>query len=394
MPGGKRLLIVNPGWEQCDLIERAHDAGYALYGIIYGEEARSSNGFEDWQPIQGRDFTAALDWACRWHIDYVVSTQCDYGLQLQAYIADNLSIPSPGWRQAQLSANKWLQRQAFNATCGVKQPTFYLCYGITDAREAAALLDFQVVVKPIDNRGSLGVSCIECPNELESAVWRAIANSPSGLFLVEQRIRGVLLLVDGVGPRGLVVGQKTMNVTYKYMNEDILFASPSASDLYAHVAHAHKIVCQMLGYNTGLTSGEYMVDEQGEVWLIEATNRAGGVWIGSKVTAAIKGFDGSAQLLEDFAGGAEQHAQAIGPWAFLRYICLRSGQLQSLSGDEQWADHPQYLAHYLWQPAPAEVLPITDALKRSGILLTWGEHPQQAKDAATELISRLETDYA
>ena len=393
MSRSKRLLIVNPGWEQNDLIKRAHEAGYALYGLVYVKESSFTNGFEDWQSIQGRDFAAALDWACRWNIDYVVSTQCDYGLQLQAYIAENLGLPSPGWRQAQLSANKWVQRQAFDATCGVKQPVFYLCYGIADAHKAAASLDFHVIVKPIDNRGSIGVSCVERSDELEDAVWHAIANSLSGLFLVEQRIQGTLLLVDGVGPRGLVVGQKTMNISYPYMNEDILFGGPSANDLYAQVADAHKVVCEMLGYKIGLTSGEYIVDEQGQVWLIEVTNRAGGVWIGSKVTAAIQGFDGSARLLEDFAGGATKHTEAIGPWVFLKYICLRPGLLQSLTGDEQWAHHPQYLAHYLWQLVPAEVLPITDAIKRSGILLTWGEYPRQAKDASNELIGRLETHY-
>lgn len=372
----------------------AQDSGYVLYGLgIYGESAPPGDVFHAWHAIRGRDYSEALAWARRCDIDYVVSTQCDYSLQLQAYIAENLRIPGPGWQQAQLSANKWLQRRACADLNDVKQPTYTLCYGLADAQDAAAELGFQVVIKPVDNRGSIGVTVIDRPEELEGAVWLAIANSLSGSFIVEQRIKGTLFLVDGTGAESLIVGEKTMNTAYTYLNEDILFARPTATGLYRRLASAHETTCELLGYRKGLTSGEYMVDEHDDIWLIEVTNRAGGVWIGSEITAALTGKDSSAQLLQDYAAGAKAQRRSVCDWVYLRYVSLPPGRLQCLTGDERWPEHPQYLAHYLWQPVPAVISPVTDALKRSGVLLTKGQEPQQAKQTATELLNSLEFTY-
>ena len=83
----------------------------------------------------------------------------------------------------------------------IKQPRFFSCYTIEQLNAASKKIGFPLIIKPVDNRGNLGVSKVEKETDIKSAFFDAIINSHSREILVEEFIEGRHITVDGCRQR-------------------------------------------------------------------------------------------------------------------------------------------------------------------------------------------------
>jgi biotin carboxylase len=280
-----KVLVINLGWEQRPLIDALAARGYAMYGIH--TDASTVPGIE-WREVliaDMRDLEAMIAFADRIAPDAVISDECDYAYFAQALLAERYSLPGPGLAAAQRATNKYLQRQAAEAG-GIPVPKYQLCLSADEALQFAMQIGWPVILKPVDNRGSIGVSRADTAEQLKVAYTQALVNSHSRLVLVEQYIVGHHLTIDGYCAEGqspitLAVGSnRKFDGELGIVNQSIIYPaeispqqSAAASDLAVRTAAA-------MGYRFGYFHGEFIIEnETGRLFLTEMANRGGGVHI-------------------------------------------------------------------------------------------------------------------
>ena len=131
-----------------------------------------------------------------WHIDAVVSDQCDYSRYATVFASHLIDNKIENLKVVQLTTNKKWMRNCC-AKYGVLQPEYKACWNLTDVYDFLKVISFPAIIKPVDNRGSFGVSRMNNIDEVEDAFYLAIANSHSRQVIVEKWIEGTHLTVDG-----------------------------------------------------------------------------------------------------------------------------------------------------------------------------------------------------
>ena len=387
---GKNLLIINPSWEQDDLVSKSFQKKYNIFAIFFDKDSDYEKYFIKNIVLGFRDYGRALNFAVLNKIDFIISSQCDYSLLMQAYLSEKMNLPSVGLREAQISCNKYLQRTICKNLSYINQPKFELCFDFYSAKKTVSSFSKETVFKPIDNRGSIGVSINIGPKFVRHNSMLAYENSLSGMFLVEERKKGTFYIVEGLGCKSLIVGEKKMDHKLKYLNTDILFVNRWYSKKTKMVSDFHERICKDLKFKFGQTSGEYIFDKYGKIWLVEITNRGGGVWIGSKIIQALTSLNTSEILLTQFDQPLQLDKQQENyKFAYLKYIIPPKKKINEISGFENWARESGYLCHKIWQKLPAKIKTVKNAIERSGVLIIVGNKKAQVINKSKDMINSL-----
>jgi biotin carboxylase len=386
------LLFLNPGWEQTKIIGAAIDSGTQVFAICDGISPENPLLFKEIKSISFNHIKAILSQAIEWKISAVLSDQCDYSLFVQSYLCESLNLLGPRIHQSQICSNKFLFREALKEA-GIQQPANILCCSLQTAKEATLKIGYPAIVKPIDNRGSTGVSIVNKNFELAESVYLALSNSPAKLFLVEEFIIGEVFLVEGytknLEHQTLSIGKKQMDETYAYMNADILFTN--TKKYYQEISDKHQEIARTLSIDFGATSAEYIVNKEG-IWPIEFANRGGGVCISSIVNPVISGLDTCQQLVADSQGKSEQRRfERTKKYAYLKYINLKPGRIKNLHVCD--IQNQGVIFTKIWSKPGDIISSITDAYGRSGVVITCSDDADEAIELAQEFINRIEVTY-
>lgn len=336
------ILAINAGWEQRPLIDAARERAGRLVCVHFDDNVAADLPADRLEALDLRDVGAILKLAREENIAAVVTDECDYSAFSAAFVAEAMGLPGAGVGPAGRAANKAVQRETV-AKSGLRQPAYRVCADVDQAREAAHAIGYPVVVKPVDSRGGLGVRFVHGDDDLADAVLNAIGNSISWQVLVEDFIDGQQFVVDGyvfpkAGYQALAVSSKRMVEGTPVSSDIICPAEADPATVEAVRAYDAEVVAA-LGLRHGMTHGEYMVDGDGRVHLVEIANRGGGVWISAKYVPAISGIDTTRQLVEDALGtGRDLFVEAGGAKARAGrvhfFIPPSDGALVGVSGED------------------------------------------------------------
>ena len=123
-------------------------------------------------------------------------------------------------------------------------------------------------------------------NVLE-AFYHAINNSPSRTLIYEEFINGTLITVDGFcfknGHQSLAVACRKFEEGIKPITKEIIYPSKFNKSINKSLLDNHNTVVKSLNYKFGHTHGEYILTENNEIYLVECTNRGGGVYTSSVI---------------------------------------------------------------------------------------------------------------
>jgi biotin carboxylase len=394
------IMVITLGWEQRRLLELLAKQNVPLVGINESDDCPQDIPFERVIKTSPRDLETILNVAMEIKPRGVIFDQCDYSHFAAAVVCEKLSLPGPRLAQAQLANNKWLSRQQAKDS-GVKVPQFKLCSDINEARIAANEIGFPVIIKPVDNRGSFGVNFIQGPDELQEGVFQAIVHSHSRLFLVEQFIAGTNIIIEGYcfpksGYQALALGSKTVIPNRPHIHKEVIFPGELSKEVYDRSIANNAAVVASYGFNFGMTSGEYVIDSEGQPWLIEISNRGGGVLISSEITPAVSGVDHTQQLIYDVLGiERDLFAEGRGPQraTCLSYIIFEPGNIKTVEIPEQKTDK-NLLAMKYWGPKKGIVNLPRNALERQGIIIATSDTPERARAKAARAQASIKVTYA
>ncbi len=240
---GRRLLLVGAGPSQLAAIGCAQAAGLVVVAADADETAPGLALADVAAVADSADALAEV--ARRERVSGVFTIAAERLVPVVATIAERVGLPGIGTDVAAMMTNKQLLRARLRAA-GVAQPPSIVVRSLPEARAAATELAGSLVVKPVDMSGQRGVALVRDRDELEDAVVRALAASPSRTLLVERFAAGPELNVLAV----VRAGQATIvGISDRFRPDDggfgVSFAhkhpttvAPSAIDAAATVTQA------------------------------------------------------------------------------------------------------------------------------------------------------------
>ncbi|MGH3550727.1 MAG: ATP-grasp domain-containing protein [Pseudonocardiaceae bacterium] len=338
----------------------------------------------------------------------------EQAVQSVAAMSEVFGTAGIGLGTAQRLQDKAACRQALRE-CGFRQPSSVRC------RDRADALRFMVahkagpwIVKPPAAQGSVGISLLNSPEELDLALSHLISSyadftrdvggipdqmtasaEPAPVFLLECFQNGTEYSVEGVcidsRPRVLVVTQKLTTGPPHFV--EIGHSMPAGLEPFQQEAVEGTVRAALtaLGLTWGVFHAEFWIDGS-EVVLGEIHARPGGDHIHT-MTQYVTGLELHGTVFDQFLGRPVAAARArplLG--AAIRFLTPASGQITRVTGWENVLADPRVLTSHCDLAVGGVVRPLTSYLDRSSYVVTTGSTREAAVDSAIELSNAVRVD--
>ena len=191
----KKILI--PGGKMSDwaLVNAAHRLG--MYVITSGtDKAAPAHKYADeYVCADYSDKEAMLKLAIDKKIDYMCSCANDFGMISTAYVCEKLGLPGHDSYETTLTIHNKDRFKPLAKRLGLHTPISEVFSDKDEAIKFAKEQKNKIIVKPVDNVASIGVSQPKNTNEIEKAVEYAFEKSKIKKILVEPFIEGFFTTV-------------------------------------------------------------------------------------------------------------------------------------------------------------------------------------------------------
>ena len=392
----KKVLIINLGWEQEPLIDAVASTGSDLYGIHYSDNIYKKELFKDILIADLRNLSEIINFADQVKPDAVISDQCDYSFFAQAILYQKYQLPGPNIQEAQISSNKFIQREiALEKKLPI--PKFKIIYHPDDLSLFIEEVGYPIIVKPIDNRGSIGVIKITTEKELLPAYLNSLTNSHSRWVIAEKFIDGFEITIDGYcfqnKPYSLALAKKGHIDDVKQVSIDIKYPGELSDELYNKALRLNEEVIGKLGYKFGMTHAEYIVSASEDIYLIEAANRGGGVYTSEIIVPNVSMIN----ILNAYINDCLQSTLTCPPErierneVILKFFSFEPGTIKSIEGIESIIQDPCLLKFRL-AVKPGDIIhSISNDSNRHGFVIVKSVTNVRAK--AQEIMEKLKVIY-
>jgi len=394
-----KILIINAGWEQETLVMTAKEMGHYIIATHTKEDATGFKYADKTYIVDPKELLILLEIAKTEKIEGVISDQCDFSLFATAFISEQLKLPGIKITTAQLVTNKARSRRRLNSNKQIKQPNYRICENLEETKSACNEIKLPVVIKPTDNRGSIGVSKITNDSEIQPGYMIALAQSNTRNVIVEQFIEGKEIAADGYFFKGS--GHKILSISSKTHSENGLFDSeiitpPEISEnALKKVKQMNSYVVQELGIDFGATHIEYMITPKDDVYLMEAHNRGGGVNISDKVNPVVSGINTSKCLIQDCLGVEYKGIKRTekNPYTLIKFLTLPPGILLDVKIPPKIKEKDYFITCKIYANLGEELPRVKDCATRHGFIIVSGKNKKALYQNFEEIYNQLELKY-
>ena len=274
--GGLRYLL--------PVIEEAHKLGIHVITCDYLPDNIAHRFSDEYHNVSIIDKDAVLKLARQLQIDGIMSFSVDPGVVTAAYVQEQMGLPAFGpyesvcVLQDKARFREFLRKHNFNCPWS---------YGFDSVEAAMAAVDkftWPAIVKPTDAAGSKGVSRVDSPADLRSALDHAMNNSLGGHVIVEQFLEKVgcssdtdCFLVDGVFKFVSFSAQRfDLNAKNPYTPAAYSWPSTMGADNEAYLSRELQRLVSLLHMKNGIFNVETRLATDGKLYIMELTPRGGG----------------------------------------------------------------------------------------------------------------------
>jgi biotin carboxylase len=345
---GKTLLIVSGGIEAADAARRAKEMGHY---VVVSDRDHQAPGFAFADSciiadVYGANETAAA--AERFSrkirkIDGVICVAADAPVTA-ATVAQRLGLPGISVASAELACDKLAMKRRF-ADRGVPVPWFDAIETPQDLQRAAIARGRDLVIKPVDSRGSRGVQRVAQVADLETAFFFARQHSPTDRVMVEQYLDGPQVSTESVVVDGRCFTPGFSDRNYEYLERYAPFFIENGGDLPSHLpddvqAKVKDVVAKAavaLGIVNGTVKGDIVV-HNGEPYVIELAARLSGGFFCTREIPLNTGVDFVGAAIK-VALGEPVAPDELEPKQFTpviqRYAFPKAGEVVSIQGADE-----------------------------------------------------------
>ena len=280
----KKIMLLGGTRYALPVIKAAQELGYYVITADYLPDNIAHKYSDEYCNVSIIDKDAVLEAARRLQIDGIMSFGCDPGVAPAAYVAEKLGLPSVGSYEAvSILQNKGRFRK-FLADNGFNVPT---AKQYTDKAEALKDIDiyhWPVIVKPTDSAGSKGVTRVDKPEDLPSAIDYAIEKSFSSEFIIEDFLEKVGCSSD---TDSFTIDGELKFVSFNAQRFDLKATNPYAPSAYswpstmskeheAELTSELQRMMKLLGLKSSIYNIETRECTDGKAYIMECSPRGGG----------------------------------------------------------------------------------------------------------------------
>lgn len=303
----KKILFLGGAASQVPPIEYAKNKGYHVITCDYLPENPGHQLADEYFNISTTDKEAVLELAKKLNIDGIVAYASDPAAPTAAYVSEKMGLPGNPYYSVLTLARKDLFRK-FLKDNDFNTPQSKSFYDLDEASDWIDKIGLPAFVKPVDSSGSKGVTEITTIGQLKDAFNYALSFSREKKVVVEQKIvrTGYQIDSDIFMSDGKVAfwiwGDQHQDVScHPYAPVAISFPSVLSPALQETAKNAVENILTKLGFKTGAFNVEFVVDKDGEVWVIEIGPRNGGNLIPEVIKYA-SGVDTIAATVDESIG--------------------------------------------------------------------------------------------
>src|SRR5690242_16517718 len=395
MNSGKTLLIVSGGIEAADAAKRAKEMGHM---VVVSDIDANAPGFAFADScliadVYGASETAAA--AERYNrkirkIDGVICVAADAPVTA-ATVAQRLRLPGLPVHVAELACDKLAMKKCF-VSAGVAVPWFAEVRTLQELQRIAVERGRDLVIKPVDSRGSRGVQRVAQVADLAQAFLLARSHSPTERVMVEQYLDGPQVSTESIILDGQCFTPGFSDRNYEFLERYAPFFIENGGDLPSHLppetqGRVRDLVARAasaMGVTQGTVKGDIVI-HKGEPYVIELAARLSGGFfctreiplntgvdfIGAAIKVALGESVGEDELTPKF-----QHA------VVQRYAFPKAGKVTAIRGEEAARAVPGIAEVVVTARLGDVIPPAGDKRPSAAMVLASGETREVALAAA------------
>jgi biotin carboxylase len=290
----KKIAIIGASYLQLPLVLKAKEMGWETICFAWMDGAVARTVADKFYPISVTEKEKILEVCRTERIDAVATIASDVAVPIVAHLASNLNLIGNTPESAYISTNKYAMRKALSAS-DVNCPKFLKICALDNLPEKTAVLRFPLIVKPCDRSGSAGVTKVETTEELAAAVPVALALSLAHEAIIEEFVAGAEVSVETISWQGthhiLAITDKLTSGAPHFVELAHHQPSHHTAETQAEIRRQTVLALTTLGINNGASHSEFLIRDDGRVFVTEIGARMGGDFIGSDLVQLSTGYD-------------------------------------------------------------------------------------------------------
>jgi biotin carboxylase len=403
----KTILIVSGGIEAADAARRAKEMG--LYVVVSDRDPQAP-GFEFADSCILADVYAPEETAAAAEryarklrpIDGVICVAADAPMTVAA-VNKRLGLAGISEESARLACDKLAMKARFLAA-GVPIPWFSAVATPQALQRIAVERGRNLVIKPVDSRGSRGVQRVEQVEDLARAFTFAQEHSPTDRVMVEQYLSGPQVSTESIVVDGKCYTPGFSDRNYEYLERYAPFFIENGGDLPSHLpddiqAKVRDVVgraAAALGITNGTVKGDIVV-HKGEPHVIELAARLSGGFFCTREIPLNTGVDFIGAAIKVALGEpispCELEPRHFTP-VIQRYAFPKPGKVVSVSGVDE-ARKIAGVEEVVVTAKEGDIIPPAgDKRPSAAMVLATGATREAALEAANDALSHIRIETA
>lgn len=349
----KKLLVLGGGFLQKFVIEKAKQLGLRVLVLDADTNAVGFACADDYAVINIVDEAACLAYAREHDVDGVLTAATDFGVLTMSRIASEMGLPGINYESAKIIKNKAaVRKHLFDAKADDTGYSFEI-----NSREMIPEIlpnvKFPVMVKPSDGSGSRGASRVDKAEDFEKACDFAMYASVTHSAVAESFVLGKEYGVESFVNQGeihiLGIMQKDMTLPPFYAELGHAIPSGLSGELETKIRNCVRKALIALGVNHGSVNMDLLINDKGEVHIVDIGARMGGNLIGSHIIPAGTGIDYMGNMIKAAVGDPVDFSPQWQPMSVAtKLLALTPGIVKKLPDFEKIAtENDVTIEHHL-----------------------------------------------
>ncbi|MCX6237716.1 MAG: ATP-grasp domain-containing protein [Bacteroidia bacterium] len=264
-----------------------------------------------------------------------VSFCSEAGMFLAALLCEEFNCPGICVEMCKKLTNKAMQRKIWSES-GIPGPIWKVCLDQKETIDNISSFEFPLIIKPTDSSGSRGVTKIENYNDVKEAVENAFKFSKSGQVLLESYMDGTEFTIEVFADRGrihvlAVTEKKKVEGTRGTVASEL--ATPQRSrNVIEQISNTVISAFTALHYTDGPGHAEIILQNNGNIGLVEVAGRGGGFMVFDRFVPAASGINIARLTALQAVGIPIGEIERTEKSVVLRFFPSRPGTLLSING--------------------------------------------------------------
>ena len=336
----KKLMIIGAGIYQVPLIKTAKRMGIHTIAVSIPGNYPGFAVADEICHINTVDYEAVLKVAREKQIDGIVTAGTDVAVITIGKVCDELGLKGLSFEAAKVAVDKMLMKTCYEKA-GVRTARYRKVRFDEDVFEKIGELEYPLIFKTVDSSGSRGITRVNVPEEIPSAIENARAVTRKDYYLVEEFLIGdefgaQAFIYDGqlqfVLPHGDYVFTGDTGVPVGHFAPFAL-----SEEMQADVFEQTQKAIQAMGLNNCAVNCDFIMHD-GKTYVLELGGRSGATCL-AELVSIYYGFDYYEKIIQAALGEKPQFPldHAV-PNASRLLMSDKDGIIRSITNDNPPCD--------------------------------------------------------